>query len=212
MLRANSSYSNSLAVLFGVESLVFWAAVIAGGLLVFEGKAYWGQYAVIHACLALGLYAFRGYDPARLKNRYEALISSFQGTLFGGILAVSLLMTQFPRIPRPYFIPAFLAYATTALAGRAVVAGRLFPGGKGPGGAGRGRGAVERFAFGNRSRPGDRLRTARFRDPERLGNAAHSGEKRREQGRASGCGGSGCPCGSRISQGLEPGGGEGYAD
>jgi exopolysaccharide biosynthesis polyprenyl glycosylphosphotransferase len=120
MLRANSRYSNSLAVLFGAESLVFWAAVIAGGLLVFEGKAYWGQYAVLHVCLVLGLYAFRGYDPARLKNRYEALISSFQGTLFGGILAVSLLMTQFPRIPRPYFIPAFLAYAATALAGRLV--------------------------------------------------------------------------------------------
>ena len=120
MLRANSRYSTSMTVLFGLESLVFWTTVLFGGFLVFEGKPYWGQYAVIHACLALGLYAFRGYDPARLKNRYEALISSFQGTLFGGILAVSLLMTQFPRIPRPFFIPAFLSYAAAALAGRLV--------------------------------------------------------------------------------------------
>jgi exopolysaccharide biosynthesis polyprenyl glycosylphosphotransferase len=118
MLRANSRYSNSLAVLFGLESFVFWATVLGGGFLVFEGKAYAGQYAAINACLALGLYAFRGYDPARLKNPYEALVAGFQGILFGGILAVSLLMTQFPRIPRPYFIPTFLAYLVAGLAGR----------------------------------------------------------------------------------------------
>mgnify|MGYP001198119769 CR=1 FL=1 len=118
MLRANSRYSNSLVVLFGLESLVFWAVVLWGGFLVFEGKTYAGQYAVIHACLALGLYAFRGYDPMRLKNRSEALIAASQGMLFGGILAVSLLMTQFPRIPRPYFIPVFLAYLAAGLLGR----------------------------------------------------------------------------------------------
>lgn len=118
MLRANSRYSNTILALFGVESLAFWAAVLAGGLLVFEGKPYTGQYAVIHACLALGLYAFRGYDPARLKNRIEAAIAALQGILFGGLLAVSLLMTQFPRIPRPYFIPTFAAYMAAALLGR----------------------------------------------------------------------------------------------
>lgn len=120
MLRANSRYSNTILALFGAESLAFWAAVLGGGFLVFEGKAYTGQYAVIHACLALGLYAFRGYDPARLKNRTEAAISALQGTLFGGLVAVSLLMTQFPRIPRPYFIPAFAAYTAAALVGRLV--------------------------------------------------------------------------------------------
>ena len=118
MLRANSRYSNTILALFGAESLAFWAAVLGGSFLVFEGKAYTGQYAVINACLALGLYAFRGYDPARLKNRTEAAISALQGTLFGGLLAVSLLMTQFPRIPRPYFIPAFTAYIAAALLGR----------------------------------------------------------------------------------------------
>ncbi len=118
MLRANSRYSNSLIVLFGLESLVFWAVVLGGGFLVFEGKAYAGQYLVIHACLALGLYAFRGYDPARLKNRSEAAIGALQGTLFGGLVAVSLLMTRFPRIPRPYFIPVFSAYLATALISR----------------------------------------------------------------------------------------------
>jgi exopolysaccharide biosynthesis polyprenyl glycosylphosphotransferase len=120
MLRANSRYSNSLLALFGLESLVFWATVLGGGFLVFEGKPYWGQYAVIQACLAIGLYAFRGYDPARLKNPYEALAAGFQGILFGGILAVSLLMTQFPRIPRPSFIPTFLAYLFAGLVGRMV--------------------------------------------------------------------------------------------
>jgi len=118
MLRANSRYSNSLIALFGLESLVFWAVVLGGGFLVFEGKAYAGQYAVIHACLALGLYAFRGYDPARLKSRSEAAIGALQGTLFGGLVAVSLLMTRFPRIPRPYFIPVFSAYLATALISR----------------------------------------------------------------------------------------------
>jgi exopolysaccharide biosynthesis polyprenyl glycosylphosphotransferase len=120
MLRANSRYSNSMVVLFGLESLVFWAVVLGGGFLLFEGKAYPGQYAVIHACLVLGLYAFRGYDPVRLKNRTEAAIAAFQGALFGGILAVSILMTQFPRIPRPYFIPVFFAYLTAALVGRLI--------------------------------------------------------------------------------------------
>jgi len=118
MLRANSRYSNSLFALFGLESFVFWATVLGGGFLVFDGKAYAGQYIAIHACLAIGLYAFRGYDPARLKNPYEALVAGFQGILFGGILAVSLLMTQFPRIPRPYFIPTFLAYMLAGLVGR----------------------------------------------------------------------------------------------
>ena len=75
MLRANSRYSNTILALFGVESLAFWAVILGGGFLVFEGKAYTGQYAVIHACLALGLYAFRGYDPSRLKNHTEAAIS-----------------------------------------------------------------------------------------------------------------------------------------
>lgn len=118
MLRANSRYSNTILALFGAESLAFWAVILGGGFLVFEGKAYTGQYAVIHACLAMGLYAFRGYDPVRLKNRTEAAISALQGTLFGGLLAVSLLMTQFPRIPRPYFIPAFAAYMAASLLGR----------------------------------------------------------------------------------------------
>lgn len=120
MLRANSRYTTSMTALFGLESLVFWATVTVGGFLVFEGKPYWGQYAVIHACLALGLYAFRGYDPARLKNRYEALVSALQGILFGGILSVSLLMTQFPRIPRRFFIPVFLSYLAAGVIGRMV--------------------------------------------------------------------------------------------
>ncbi len=118
MLRANSRYSRSVIALFALESLALWGAVLAGGLLVFEGKAYFGQYAVMNTCLALGLYAFRGYDSARLKKPYEALTAAAQGVFFGGILAVSLLMTQFPRIPRPYFIPAFLAYLGAALVGR----------------------------------------------------------------------------------------------
>ena len=118
MLRANSRYRPAVVALFAFESIVLWGAVLAGGFLVFEGKAYFGQYAVINACLALGLYAFRGYDPARLKKPYEALTAAAQGVFFGGILAVSLLMTQFPRIPRYFFISVFLAYLGAALVGR----------------------------------------------------------------------------------------------
>ncbi len=76
-----------------VHTAVFWGTVSIIELVSPHGGFYFfSQYFTLYCALALGIYAFRGFDMVRRRDLYHTIISLFVGTFVGSLAVIPVFI------------------------------------------------------------------------------------------------------------------------
>jgi len=75
------------------HTAIFWGTVSLIELVSPHGSFYFfSQYFILYCALALGIYAFRGFDMVRRRHHYHAIISIFVGALAGCLVVIPVFI------------------------------------------------------------------------------------------------------------------------